>query len=134
MIARKEIISDDNYEIVGQDVKDNIDGLLVVINKLRAAYGKPMLVTSGFRTMEDHLRIYAEKGITDKKLIPMKSKHLYGQAVDISDKDGFIKQWVVNNLEFIEKIGLWMEDFNATKNWVHFQIVPPKSGNRFFIP
>lgn len=43
---------------------------------------KPVIVTSGYRSMAHHLRIYAEKGITDKSKIPMGSYHLTGKAVD----------------------------------------------------
>ena len=67
MISRKELISDSDYEIIGQDVKDNIEELLLRLNKFRAAYGKPVTITSGFRSMEKHLAIYAQKGITDKE-------------------------------------------------------------------
>jgi hypothetical protein len=34
----------------------------------------------------------------------------------------------------MEEAGLWMEDFSATKTWLHVQITPPASGNRFFKP
>ena len=134
MIYRKEIIPDEDYVELEEDIKSNINTLLEKINKLRAAYGRPMLVTSGFRTLEHHLAIYAKKGITDKKRIPMQSKHLYGQAIDIADQGGFLQDWIKKNEEFLEKLDLYMEDFSVTTNWVHFQIVPPKSGKRFFMP
>ena len=92
-----------------------------------------MTVTSGLRTMEDHLRIYAAKGITDTSKIPMKSKHLYGQAVDISDPDLELTAWSKeNNSQRLIDAGLWCEEGNS--NWTHFQILPPKSGNRWFLP
>jgi hypothetical protein len=64
----------------------------------------------------------------------MKSNHLFGRAVDFADGDGKLKKWILENIKLMEEIGLYMEDFNATKTWVHFQINPPKSGNRFFKP
>jgi len=130
----QELLKDAKLEDQTQDIQDNLVELLVRINKVRAAYGKPMTVTSGLRTMADHLRIYAAKGITDKSKIPMQSNHLYGRAVDISDPNKELQAWVLKNVKLMEEIGLWMEDFSATTNWVHFQINPPKSGNRFFQP
>jgi hypothetical protein len=115
----------------------NIDKLLIAINKLRLAYGKPLQVTSGYRSLDEHLAIYAAKGITDQKKIPMKSKHLEGLAVDLVPVDESIEEfhkWIKDNVELLEQIGLWLEDFKYSKTWAHFQIVAPRSGNRFFIP
>ena len=109
-----------------------------VVSKRVAAvllkFGEKRSVTSGYRSMEDHLRIYRKKGITDKAKIPMKSKHLFGQAVDIADSDGKLKEFLKKNVSLLEENGLWCEDFDHTKTWVHFQIVAPASGKRFFIP
>ena len=134
MIARQEIVSDEIYDTLEQEIQENIGELLKRINMIRSAYGQPMIVTSGYRTLEQHLAIYAKKGITDKSKIPMKSKHLYGQAVDISDPGLFVQNWVKENEDYIKKVGLWMEDFGSTPNWVHFQIVPPASKKLYFIP
>jgi len=60
-----------------------------------------------------------------------KSKHLTGQAVDIAD-DGKLKAWLVARPEILEQAELWCEE--GTHGWVHFQIVPPKSGRRWFLP
>lgn len=131
-ITLKELLMN-KYQLKDQspEIQGNLMTLLERINKVRDAYGKPMIVTSGLRSMEDHKRIYAQKGIT---VIPMKSKHLYGQAVDISDPKQELQKWCLENTPVLEQIGLWMEDFSASKNWVHMQIVPPASGNRFFKP
>lgn len=104
------------------------------MNVIRAAYGKPMSVTSGYRSMAEHLRIYKEKGITDKTKIPMKSRHLFGEACDISDPKGILQTWCKVNIKKLEEAKLWCEDFNSTPGWCHFQTVAPKSGKRFFIP
>lgn len=116
---------------------DNLINLHDKINKLRDAYGKPLRVTSGYRSKEKHLSIYKSKGITDQKKIPMQSRHLLGLAVDIapicepvSDLQKFIK----SNIALMQEIGLWFEDFSKTPTWVHAQIVPPKSGKIFFLP
>lgn len=118
---------------LSNEVQNNLQELLVKVNKVRTAYGKPMIVTSGLRTKQHHLEIYARKGIYPPK-VPMKSNHLSGRAVDFADSNGELKKWVKANIKLMEEIGLWMEDFSATKTWCHFQINPPKSGNRFFMP
>lgn len=114
--------------------KSNLNILLEKINAIRIAYAKPMTVSSGLRTMTHHLEIYAKKGITDKSKIPMKSRHLTGQAVDIKDVNGELKKWVLKNVDLLSSIGLWCEAFVSTPTWIHFQIIPPASGKRFFNP
>jgi hypothetical protein len=136
MITMTELLSNqvaDPAELESS-IQDNLNILLDRINVIRTAWGKPMTVNSGLRTMQHHLEIYAKKGITDPAKIPMKSKHLYGQAVDISDPARSLQAWCKNNVPLLESTGLWMEDFSVTNTWCHFQIVPPASGNRFFMP
>jgi uncharacterized protein YcbK (DUF882 family) len=105
------------------------------MNRIRAAWGKPMFVTSGFRTLEDHRRIYkdiARKNGSDVVRVPMGSKHLEGSACDIADQDGSLMAWCKANVQLLELAQLWCED--GTRGWVHFQIKAPLSGNRFFKP
>lgn len=109
----------------------NLELLLEAMNYFRKEYAKPMIVTSGYRTLEHHKEIYKKKGIFNP---PLKSNHLKGLAVDILDEDGMLKNYICNNIRTCELIGLWFEDFYYTRNWVHFQIVPPNSAKRFFIP
>jgi uncharacterized protein YcbK (DUF882 family) len=135
MISLKELLNNKyKFTELPKEHQKNLKILLEKINQVRLLYGKPMIVTSGYRSIEDHMRIYESKGITDKSKIPMKSKHLIGAACDIADSKKELQTWVLNNLPKIEAIGLWMEDFNYTPNWVHFQILPPQSNKRFFIP
>lgn len=134
MITMNELLSNQaTFDSLDNDVQENLNQLFLKVNIVRKEYGKPMIVTSGLRTKKHHLEIYAAKGIYPPK-VPMKSNHLYGRAVDFADGDGKLKKWILENIALMEEIGLWMEDFNATKTWVHFQINPPKSGNRFFKP
>jgi hypothetical protein len=120
---------------IPKDHWGNLQKLHEKINIIRTAYGLPLTVTSGYRTLEDHLRIYEEKGITDKTKIPMKSNHLRGLACDLVAKDvKHFQDWINDNLLLMEKEGLYFEDFSITKTWVHCQIVAPASGKRFFKP
>jgi hypothetical protein len=134
VIDLKELLGGKDFNSLPSDHQGNLMILLEKINKIRIAYGKPMIVTSGYRSLQEHLDIYKRKGITDQNRIPMQSKHLYGQAVDISDPKGELDTWCQNNVKLLEDIGLWLEHPDYTLGWTHFQIVPPKSGNRFFIP
>ena len=138
MISMDELLSGNKLEDQPQETQDNLNDLLEKINKVRTAYAKAMTVSSGLRSMEHHLGIYAAKGITDKSKIPMKSKHLYGLAVDISDADGKLKEWAKANIKLMEEIGFWFESFDDTPTWVHFQTQPFGSykagGTRWFKP
>lgn len=124
------------------DIQNNLVELRASVNVIRKAYNKPMVPTSGLRTMKDHLRIYRNKGITDKRKIPMKSKHLYGQAVDIYDPKQELQKFLLKNEHLLRDCDLWCEDFRYTSNgrssWVHFQTSPYGSWrpgkSRFFIP
>lgn len=117
------------------EMEANLQDLHSRINKIRTAWAKPMMVTSGVRSLADHKRIYADiarrKGLTHIR-IPMGSKHLSAQACDILDRDGSLMAWCKANVTILEAVGLWVEA--DTKGWVHFQVVPPRSGNRFFKP
>lgn len=117
--------------------KLNLLKLLGKLNLFREAYGKPLQVTSGYRTLEHHLEIYRLKGITDPKKIPMQSNHLKGLAADlvpVEDDIEHLQRWVLNNIPLMTEIGLWFERFDYSPEWLHAQIVAPKSGNRFFLP
>lgn len=103
----------------------NINTLIPKINDLLEKFGEYRKVNSGYRTIEDQKRINPKS---------MKSRHLTGQAIDISDENGKFQKWILNNIKIIEELDLYFEDFSYTKNWVHCQIIKPKSGKRFFIP
>lgn len=123
MLSLQELLKGKDYNALPKEHQANLMTLLERINKVRTAYGKSMTVSSGYRSLQEHLDIYKRKGITDQSRIPMKSKHLFGQAVDISDPNKELQVWCQNNESLLRSIGLWMEDFGATPNWVHFQVV-----------
>lgn len=134
MISINEILGKYKQEELPKEHLDNILELLKRVNIIRKEYGKPLKVTSGYRSKEDQIRIYKEKGVTDESKIPMKSRHLYGCAVDFYDPNKELQLWCKANEKLLETVGLWMEDFSVTVNWVHVQSTPPKSGKRWFLP
>lgn len=111
------------------EIDANLAILYDRINQVRTAYGKPMIVTSGLRSWQQQ-RDLIEAG----KSNATHSKHMTGQAVDILDSDGSLHTWILINIDLMINIGFWFESFQSTPNWAHFQIVPPESGKRFFIP
>lgn len=113
--------------------EENIVVLLERLNKLRALYGKPMFVTSGVRSLADHLKIYLKKNTPIEK-IPMKSQHLIGAAADFADPSGDLRKWALKNEVKLIEFKLWCEAPGFTPGWLHCQIFPPKSGKRFFRP
>lgn len=70
------------------------------------------------------------------------SPHLRAQGVDLQDIIGTraLACWCLVNRDALIQVGIWMErpQWTCGRNnddpWVHWQIVPPKSGRRFFIP
>lgn len=114
---------------VDEDTKENLEILLLRMNKIREIWAKPMIITSGLRNKEHQLKLIV-KGVSKAT----KSNHLIGAACDVKDADGSLGKWCLENVKTLEEVGLWCEHPNHTKGWVHFQIVPPRSGKRFFIP
>lgn len=102
------------------------------VNALLKAFGEDRKVNSGWRPAE----VNASTSGSAKR-----SKHMTGQACDLSDVDGRLDKFCMANLDKLKEIGLWLEHPSATKTpgrfgegWCHVQIVPPKSGNRVFYP
>ena len=136
MITWKEMLCTYKESDIDPAHLPNMKDLHEKIQRLRTAYGKAMKITNCYRSLAHHLRIYKDKGITDKKLIPMKSKHLEGLAVDIADPDGKLMAWAKANIKILEEIGLWCED--GTRGWLHVQSVKygsfKEGKSRFFQP
>ena len=135
MITFIEVLNGHLLSDVPFAAQQNIQELLKRVNKVAVAWGNPMRVTSGYRTMEEHFRIYStiafKRGVPfDRNMVPTKSNHLYGKAVDILDKDGALYVWLHDNPQILIDAGLYCE--SNTAGWVHFQSVPPASGARWF--
>ena len=122
MISMNELLSGNKLEDQSPEIQANLQKLLTVMNKVRVMYDKAMIVTSGLRSLAHHLAIYAAKGITDQSKIPMKSKHLFGLAVDIQDTDGKLAEWCKAHEQELLALGVYIEMLDKTPGWVHFQI------------
>lgn len=123
MISRDEVLMgrDKQYPL-DSELENNLGLLLTALNKLRAIYGKPMYVTSGYRPGNFNAAAGGAK----------KSAHMSCQAVDFKDADKKLRDWCLNNLKVLEECGLYLEDPSYTPTWIHLQIRPTK--NRVFKP
>jgi uncharacterized protein YcbK (DUF882 family) len=108
-----------------QEISDNLDKLLPILNKIQEKYGKKFKINSGWRPAEVNAGTPGAAA---------HSQHMLGLAADIGDADGALMNWTLANLDFIKELGVHMEDWRWTPTWTHYQCVPPKSGNRIFIP
>lgn len=124
MITLREYLKNHDPNFLTIEIQRNIDDLIEKLNLFRTAYGRPMVVTSGLRSRDEHAAIYVAKGVDPKK-IPWGSKHLSGQACDFADPDGSLKEWVKRNENFVlNSCKLWAEHYDYTNGWLHLQSVP----------
>jgi hypothetical protein len=112
-----------------EEVKGNLIILRERLNRLRIAVGRPFKINDGLRI----------RGVHKPKNGAEKSKHYLGQAADVDDDDtAWLWEWCKANLDTLKEIGLWLEDprwtHGAVGTWMHFQIVPPDSGRRIYVP
>lgn len=95
------------------------DALILAMQSVRDAWGKPMTVNCGARCQMHNYMVGGAKN----------SAHLYGLAADIADEDGSLKAWIEPQLE---RFGLWLENPISTVGWAHLQIRP--ASTRVFNP
>ncbi len=94
-------------------------------NRLLAAFGHVRSVNSGWRPAAINASV--PNAATH-------SKHMTCQAIDLSDDDGALDAFCMANQGLLAQLELWLEHPNSTPKWCHVQIIPPRSGNRVFIP
>lgn len=94
------------------------------LNKLQEHYPDSFVITSGYRPPEINETI---KGARTG------DAHETCRGVDLRDWNLMLSEFLLDNLELLEEIGLWMESPSSAKDHVHLQSYPPKSGNRVFI-
>ena len=68
-----------------------------------------------------------------------RSNHYLGAAIDIDDNDSaWLWKLTIKNISLAQEIGLWMEDprwtHGSVGTWMHYQIYPPGSGKRIYVP
>jgi hypothetical protein len=122
--------------LLGSDLRANAARTVEVANQLlqRAVAGgvtmdkngRGHLVNSGWRPPDINART---RGAA------LRSLHMQCLAIDISDPDGDLDDWCLDNADTVLRaLGLWLEHPAATKGWCHVQLQPPRSGRRVFYP
>lgn len=123
MITRNEILKGrDQASPLTPTHELNLARLLLQLNKLRAAWGKPMIITSGYRPAEINALVGGA----------LKSRHMSCEAVDIADPKHELINWLQADPNRLKDFGFWMEHPESTSSWCHLQISPPPSGVRVF--
>lgn len=124
-ITRAEVLMGrDQMAPLTPKLSENLTKLMLALNALRDLYGKPMIVSSGYRPPEINFAAGGAK----------QSNHMFCLACDFKDPDGALDRWCLENLSALEECGLYLEDPGHTPGWCHLQVVPPRSGKRVFIP
>ncbi len=143
MITIKELLKGVKLESLPKEHQDN---LIITADKMTLLQLmcidaglalKVWIVTSGYRSKEDHLRIYKEKAAKEGKKfdasqVKWGSQHLKGAACDISDPKLEITKFLKARPDIVKDVDLYFEDGNS--NWLHGQLYSPKSGKRWFFP
>ena len=100
------------------DALSNIEFLVKnLLQPLRDAFGKPIRITSGYRSVEVNKAVGGSKN----------SQHLKGKAVDIVSNDNkSLFDLIKNNFDFDQLI--WEYGTDEQPAWVHVSL--KKTGNR----
>lgn len=106
------------------ELEENLLNLLHAVNIVREAYGKPMIVSSGYRPGYYNINAHGAKF----------SPHMTCEAVDFKDPTGELSKWAIANIALIANAGLYIEDPAHTKGWLHCQTRKIPSGRRIFSP
>ena len=101
-----------------ESIIDNSILLMKKVNGLLKELGiANAKVNSGWRPPS-----YNEELRRQGKPAAPKSKHISGEAVDLSDIDRTITNAILKNPSILDKYGLWMEDPSRTRTWAHFDL------------
>jgi hypothetical protein len=120
-MGRREKYPQDVTPELAVHVKHTVD----CANELLTYFGSDRKVNSGWRPKSLQMEINPRAP---------NSKHITGDAIDIEDKDGKLKNWCMDNGVLLAALGLYMEHPSSTPTWLHVQTVAPKSGKIVFYP
>lgn len=124
-ITREEILMGRDKEYpLSKTLEANLSQLLKALNLFRDIYGKPMIVSSGYRPAGYNT---AAKGAK-------KSNHMICLAADFRDPESLLDNFCIANQDILEKCGLYLEHPYWTNGWCHLQVKPPESGKKIFAP
>lgn len=116
-------LTDTNTGLINNPNKDEIDNLKVLVEKVldpaRELLGKPITVTSGYRSPLVNRKVNGSKT----------SQHIKGEAADIKCEDNKkLFDIIVNNIEFDQLIWEYGDDNQPA--WVHVSFKKDKNRNQ----
>lgn len=117
MITKEELLMGRNVSHKDEytdEISNNLDQLLIALNMFRKAYGKPMVVSSGWRPQAINKSVGGAN----------KSAHTLGMACDFKDADGAIDAFAMecDKKGLLKEWGLWLESSESTPGWTHLDI------------
>lgn len=126
-MGRDKLYPSDFTDIIQANGHNTVFRVNALLQLFSEATGIPMeTVASGWRPLAVN---------QDVANAAEHSHHIDAQACDIRDTSNRdLARWVAANQDKLSMLALWCERFEWTPTWVHFQILPPPSGRRFFIP
>ncbi len=126
LLTREEYLMgrDKDFPLTFEQAR-NLDKFLVCIHAFQRASGLALDVTSGYRPAPINARVAGAAP---------KSRHIDCLACDFADPSGAIAYYCLDNLDVLERCGLFMEHPDHTDGWCHLQASRPASGKRVFKP
>jgi hypothetical protein len=97
--------------------------LVDTLNALMTKCAIQLVITSGYRPPALNMLIPGSKP---------GDAHESCRGVDLRDSGKALSKWLVENVETMVILNLWMESPTDAADHVHLQSYPPKSGNRIF--
>jgi hypothetical protein len=104
------------------EFKENMKALLDKLDVVRVDWGRPLLISSGYRPGRYNQVVGGAKN----------SAHLSCEAVDVLDRTGDLADFLTEDR--LIAYGLYLENPARTPGWCHLQTRATKSGARIFNP
>lgn len=106
------------------EIEQNVEELLGVLDGLREHYGKPIKITSGYRSAELNKLVGGSPT----------SAHVIGYAADLQPVQGSFEEFKASVLKWIKKSGVKFDQCIVEKSkstqWVHFGLYNRKGQQR----
>lgn len=114
-----------HFQELTDELRTNAQVTVDKTNELLRRFGQQRAVNSGWRP--------AAVNAATPGAAPL-SQHMWCRAIDLSDPEGDLDEFLFGCTQHLIELGLWMEHPASTKGWTHVQTVPPKSGKLVFYP